>query len=71
MADFCQQCSKEVFGKDHGDLKGCIEEMQVKRGFAATALCEHCGFIQVDHEGKCLTHTDKEHENMNKEFQTS
>lgn len=52
MADFCKECSEELFGKDFGDLKGLISETKVKKGFGAVATCESCGHILVDHEGK-------------------
>lgn len=54
MADFCSQCSKEIFGEDLGDLKGLITEEQVNRGLGAPALCEGCGITLVNHEGLCL-----------------
>lgn len=35
MADFCKDCSEELFGRDCGDLKGLITEDQWKEGYAA------------------------------------
>lgn len=58
MADFCRQCSEELFGKDHRDLAGQVTEEQVKEGLAANVLCEGCGFTQVDHNGQCLGNCD-------------
>jgi hypothetical protein len=54
MADFCKQCSEELFGKDFGDLKGLISEEEVKKGFGAVVICESCGYTLVDHEGRCV-----------------
>lgn len=50
MADFCKQCSIELFGEDFGDHKG-----HCKEGMMVAVICEGCGFVHVDHEGKCLT----------------
>ena len=52
MADFCKDCSEELFGRDCGDLKGLITEDQWKEGYAAPVICEGCGYTYVDHEGK-------------------
>jgi hypothetical protein len=55
MADFCKQCSLEIFGEDFGDLAGLIPEELVKTGVRVVALCEGCGPIQVDYEGRCIS----------------
>jgi hypothetical protein len=56
MADFCKQCSIDMFGKDFKELANCVTEEQFKNeGLMATVLCEGCGAIQVDHEGNCLS----------------
>lgn len=60
MADFCKQCSIEMFGEDHGDLADLISEEKVKLGFGASVLCEGCGFILVDHEGERIYPSKKE-----------
>lgn len=52
MADFCKQCSQEMFGQDSEDLKGLC-----KRNEVVPALCEGCGSTMVDSEGTCLYHT--------------
>jgi hypothetical protein len=58
MADFCRQCSVSVLGIDDqdyfGDLSGLISEEEVKTGLGACVICEGCGFVRVDHTGKCL-----------------
>lgn len=51
MADFCKQCSEELFGEDFGDLKGLCTE-----GDFVQTICEGCGFdCVVDHEGRCVS----------------
>lgn len=54
MADFCKQCSEDIFGEDFGELAGLIKEEQVTQGFYAVAICEGCGYTLVDHTGKCV-----------------
>ena len=55
MDDFCQQCSIAIFGKDMRDLAGITTKEDYKAGKAALVICEGCGYIQVDPEGKCIT----------------
>ena len=49
MADFCKQCSIEMFGKDYGDLK--LGPLKIGHGWVV--LCEGCGPTMVDAEGQC------------------
>ena len=55
MADFCSQCSEDVYGKDFGDMKGLSTEEDTVDGKYAVVLCEGCGPCQVDHTGKCIS----------------
>jgi len=55
MTDLCKQCSVELFGKDSGDLKGITSQEDWKQGKAAVVICEGCGIIQVDPNGKCIS----------------
>lgn len=55
MAEFCKQCSIDLFGEDFGDLAGLTSEEQWNNGFAITTICEGCGLIQVDPEGNCVS----------------
>lgn len=48
MADFCRQCSIKIFGEDHKDLADLISTGPT------LALCEGCGYIQVDINGQCI-----------------
>lgn len=52
MADFCKDCSIEIWGEDTGDLAGLSTEEMTKQGLYISALCEGCGPIIVDHTGK-------------------
>lgn len=63
MADFCQQCSEELFGKDFGDFAGQTTPEMWEQGYHAVVLCEGCGPIQVDPEGRCVSEDcEKPHE---------
>ena len=55
MADFCKQCSIEIFGEDYGDLKGLSTDKDTKEGKYPVVLCEECGPTHVDHEGRCVS----------------
>jgi hypothetical protein len=55
MADFCNQCARH-FGFKSGDMKNMSTEIDTARERYATALCEECGIIQIDHKGNCVTH---------------
>lgn len=59
MADFCKQCSIEMFGEDGEDLKGISDRTLTKeekeKGLGWSAICEGCGFIIVNDEGECIT----------------
>lgn len=52
MSEFCLQCSKRL-GAPEGwsDFEKIVEE-----GITTEVLCEGCGYIRVDHNGRCLTH---------------
>ena len=52
MADFCKECSEEIFGKDFGDFKGLTTEEESSNKVYVEVLCEGCGFILVDHNGE-------------------
>lgn len=55
MADFCKQCSEELWGEDTKDLCGVGDKTEVlEEGEGFAALCESCGPILVDHVGQCL-----------------
>jgi hypothetical protein len=66
MADFCKQCSEHMFGPGTVDLDGISTPADTAKGLYASALCESCGPCQVDHTGRCITHTDDEHDSINR-----
>ena len=49
MADFCKQCSEDMFGEDFGDLANLAGPHDVH------ALCEGCGATVVGPDGSCKT----------------
>lgn len=63
MADFCKQCSIEMFGKDFRELAGLTTVEDTAKGLYATGVicegCYHPGACQVDHEGTCIHRTER------------
>lgn len=57
MADFCSQCSKELFGEDFSDLAGLFEPTAEAQSIPA--LCEGCGPTAVNAAGECIYHDGK------------
>jgi len=55
MADYCKQCSIEIFGEDFGELAGLLTPDDDNKELAALALCEGCGVIQVSSDGSCVS----------------
>lgn len=65
MADFCKQCSIELFGEDYMDLAGLIPETETWKYQLVYALCEGCVDALVDQTGTCLnTECGKKHGNI-------
>lgn len=60
MADFCKECSIEMWGSDTKDLAGLITKEEVAKGLGAVVICEGCGVIRVDHEGERLEESNNE-----------
>lgn len=52
MAEFCKEHSIDLFGRDFGDFAGLVTKEEVDQGLGAVVLCETCGLIRVDHEGR-------------------
>ena len=48
MADFCYDCVVKLFGK--GELNDFVG--LAKAGETVCVLCEGCGYIEVDENGK-------------------
>jgi hypothetical protein len=55
MADFCKQCSIDIFGKDHRELADITPKDAWEKGLAMSTICEGCGVIQVDPDGNCVS----------------
>lgn len=55
MADFCKQCSIDLFGEHTHDLDNLTTQEDWENGKAACVICEGCGPIQVDPEGNCVS----------------
>lgn len=51
MADFCKECSIEIFGEDFKDLANINTPEDSDKKLYAYVLCEGCGPILVDHTG--------------------
>lgn len=56
MADFCRDCTVEIFGPDcRNDFEQPDSEEDKKEGgFLKGSLCEGCGWIITDARGVCL-----------------
>ena len=56
MADFCRQCTTDLFGEDViNDFAGMTTKEDEKQGRFALVLCERCGPIQVNTVGGCIS----------------
>lgn len=57
MADFCRQCAQGMGFEGNGleDLSRLSTEADTAAGLYCCVLCEGCGPIQVDHDGKCIS----------------
>ena len=48
MADFCKECSIDIFGNDNRELANIAKPDEW-----AMVICEGCGPTYVDHNGMC------------------
>lgn len=56
MADFCQECSIVTFGSDTRDLAELLSDpKEYTEEMGALALCECCGPVVVDINGKRMS----------------
>jgi len=53
MADFCEQCAEHLGFPN--DLKGITKKEDYEKGLACVVICEGCGTIQVDPDGRCIS----------------
>jgi hypothetical protein len=58
MADYCQQCSIELFGGDYLDLSTIFTTGETA---LRDVICEGCGKTVVDITGKCVGRCQKNH----------
>lgn len=61
MADFCKQCSMEIFLEDYGDLANLGPASELTEGNGWKALCEGCGSIVVAQDGSCIAKWCRRH----------
>lgn len=61
MADYCQQCSLDLFGKDLKELAALLPREDFLPDNGAEVLCEGCGWTLVDFDGKCVDPKCKVH----------
>lgn len=54
MADFCKQCSEEMWGHDNRDLAASEHDIELGGYKRLYTLCEECGPTMVDRDGKCI-----------------
>jgi len=54
MADFCVQCAEEL-GFPTTDLAGITKAEEAAIDMYCVVICEGCGVIQVDPDGRCIS----------------
>ena len=59
MAEWCKQCSDEMFGEEHKEYETYDEP--VKPGYHYPLLCEGCGPTGVNEKGECINPNCKKH----------
>lgn len=58
MADFCRDCTIELFGEDLAD-KNDMMNPDLGEDFMQHGLCEHCGPGCFDNLGRRLSYNEK------------
>ena len=61
MADFCKECSIEIFGEDFKELANISTPEDTANELYVHVLCEGCGPILVDHTGSKVPWNDAVH----------
>tara|TARA_R100000008_G_C3475319_1_gene111071 strand:- start:339 stop:509 length:171 start_codon:yes stop_codon:yes gene_type:complete len=56
MADFCHDCTANLFGEEHADTNDFAGV--VRKNERYLCLCEGCGWITVDGDGKKVEEDD-------------
>lgn len=60
MAEFCKECNYELFDMP-SDFAGLTTQEDWELGLSVVVLCEGCGPIQVDPDGKCISNDCPKH----------
>ena len=68
MADFCKQCSLEIFGEDYGELAGLQSIDDANNSLYPVVMCEGCGVIQVTADGTCISDCLRHHRRLIEEL---
>jgi len=53
MAEFCKQCSIEIFGEDFKDFTSSWRK-ELPKDYGYLVICEGCGPTKIDVNGKCI-----------------
>ena len=56
MADFCYECTSELFGEEHADKNDFAGFVRGNERYYV--MCEGCGWITVDKDGKKVEELD-------------
>ena len=56
MADFCDQCTSELFGEERADKNDFAGFVRGNERYYV--MCEGCGWITVDKDGKKVEELD-------------
>ncbi len=62
MADFCKQCSIEIFKEDFKELADIAYPNQ-----QVGVICEGCGYVLVDEHGACVDPNCSKHGETNEQ----
>ncbi len=63
MADFCLECTEELFGQQYArvnDFRNLISKEEYERDYVMRVLCEGCGWIIVDHNGRRIENGERD-----------
>jgi len=52
MFGCCKSCSQDLYGADGEDFSGMVSRLLVEEGYGLLAVCEECGPILVDTDGR-------------------
>ena len=58
---YCQQCSVEHNGVDLEDFEGRLTLKEHEDGYTLPVVCDGCGIVCVDPNGKCVDKDCEKH----------